>query len=230
MELTGISNAGWSFTDERVKQLHIMFTIIDSLKDNNYSYKELQNIVQIENEVVDASKVRMFFPFLRKCDVIDFENEKINPKNYLTPIGEKFKLFLEIYCYIIENERDSEIIYKNKEIFQEFICIFIYNLADKIEIYKLIMEVLIIRESINYDQFFIITTSYINNEKNVTNILGNFEYYKNSENVVNKHKNAWQYIMKLFEESGIVKIEKKTAFLLPEGKKKIQNYLRDEKK
>lgn len=230
MKLSGVSNSGWTFTEERLKQLNIMFHTIEKLEGKTYSYKEIQYVIEENNLIVNASKVRMFFPFLKKCGIITYENKEININNYLTDLGIKFKLYLDIYEIFLENmDNNTEMRKIIDDIMKEFIFIFLKKLTNESNLYKIITKILLKKNSITYNEFFIITDNYSKSIEDIYYILSQIENLNNVNVEIEKHKNAWQYVINLYEESGLVKIEKQTAVLLTGQKIKLEKLLTGDK-
>nr|WP_317279525.1 hypothetical protein [uncultured Fusobacterium sp.] len=158
MKLIGCSNAGWSFSLTRIKQVNSMYLVLCQLDQNKkYSYIDLQNEIEKKCPDVNASKVRMFIPFLVKLGVLKNNQGKLS--EIITPFGKKFFYFLSLYekIHLLKNEEAIDI---SEEILSNFLINGYKNLLNdkKDRIYYYLIKILFKVEYIEKNEFFLITT------------------------------------------------------------------------
>lgn len=225
LKLKGTGNPGWTFTDERIYQLSLMFEWLNQRdRDEVISFKKFQNIISTEVNELDDSKIRMFFPWLEKYGVISEFKPEFQIGTLLTDLGEKFAKFLEIYLEAKEQSK-AEVDRKVTSILHKFVFQFYRNLVAKKTdpVYETVMGFLNERGSISYNEYMIITTGIVDEDVNfewTRKSLQQLEEYPNTEVEIIKNVNSWGYIVPFLEQAGLVRAVNRVIY-----PNKKENYL-----
>lgn len=211
MEVTGINNPGWSFTEQRMRQINILFEFLSEKNESDvYNYKEMQREASKFNDQLNPSKIRMFIPWFERYGICNFNKDVKLYGQLLTDLGKSFSLFCPLYVQIIENEdrySDEQNISAH-QMFQSFIFKFFENIvnSDKGYIYKQIILTLEKHNHLTKDEFYLLTTMIERNkddlwlDENITK-LRQGELSLDFTKIENK--NAFNYIVPFLCEAGI---------------------------
>ena len=212
MKLKGCSNPGFSLTEVRKNQILDLYEWIEDNIEYEKTYKEMQEDVECSCENLDASKVRMLVPLLRKMGYInDYEqrNSKLKIKNFFTKEGKIFIEYLKL-GQIISMLNKDEISNEMKKIDILFSRISLLNLITSGEkIYLDVIEFLEKYTRMDKNEFFIMTTlqSEYEGEKYIKMLDRYVKQYRNDEMTeieIVKHQNSFNYVKSLLMEAGLV--------------------------
>lgn len=227
LKLDGINNAGWSFTKIRMEQLMYLFEYIDSkAPSSDFKYRTLQDEVSRFHENLDASKVRMFFPWLHYYGVLN-EYENITEYSELfTNLGKGFKQFVPIFVDVDRNsEQYTEIqIEEVNKTFVAFINNFYFNLlhTEKAPIYGLVVDILEKTNHLTFNEFFVLTHALRHDLDRKWIFETIQEMRDNSDNLeieILSSQNAWGYIIPFLKEAGLIMENKRVIYLQKEDVK-----------
>ncbi|QDR65715.1 hypothetical protein [Mammaliicoccus sciuri] len=214
VQFNGVSNPGWYFTTIRLQQLNQLYDWVLCNKGSIFSYKEIQQQIENDNEILDKSKIRMFFPWLKRYGIFDYANDSILVSNLLTKLGEQFFVFNKIYLELYEVE-DERVVNTLNQILEDFICQFFINLlnSEKDMIFKKCVEYIKKEHQLTQNQFLILTNS-IEKKKSEKWVEDMMELEKEGELVIEikKNANSWDYNMKLMSKAGLVYFDKKVIY------------------
>lgn len=210
VQFKGSSNPGWYFTIARLNQLNLLYDWITNNLHSEYTYKELRVQIQLDIDVLDDSKSRMFFPWLKRYGLVDYNNDLVAIKDLVTPLGKKFFVFNKIYLelYEVENIKISTVL---NEILEDFICQFFINLleSDKALIYQKCVRHLKNNQKLTKNQFYILTNSIEENkDEDWVNEMMDLERKGKLNIEIKKNANSWEYNMQLLNKAGLILYDK----------------------
>lgn len=207
--LDGVSNPGWTFTEDRLRQLENFINWFDKINDNEkLTYRRIQELITMEDCNIDGSKVRMFFPFLKDLGFLNDYSNTFYKKDLLTKDGDIFFHFI-IPLYLKGKVLDKDIISKINKLFSYFIFDGLLNISRNVKkpVYKMMTRILIELNEIDTNEFFIITDSLEKNKEKQYILDKIKEFRENKSNIeieINKNKNALGYTVPFFEQSGAI--------------------------
>lgn len=209
--LNGVSNPGWSFKDHRIKQLNEMLNWMVNYDSNEYiSFKELQSRLEVEDNSLGKSIIRMLFPALENYGVLNGYKEDFIPSAIVTNFGRQFTVFTDIYLEIINNGNEAleEV---SRDLLKEFLFQSYLNLLGKWDAEENIyLQVAIFLKEFNkltYVEFFLITTGIYDSDKNLQwarEMIESNRINGLTTSKPDKHENAWGYIIPFLEESDLI--------------------------
>lgn len=232
MIVTGVSNPGWTFTLERMKQIKILFDFLSKKEEwEVYNYKEMQREATKFNEVLNPSKIRMFIPWFERFGILRFNKDVKLYGELLTKLGKDFVGFCSVYVEVMNNEEKytQDQIHDVSEAFCAFIYKFYENVmnSDRGSLYR---QIIISLEKHNYltrEEFFILTTKIETGESEQwldEKILS----FRRGELTIDpkkiKNQNAYGYIIPFCCEAGITIIDKEKR-ILPDRHKYFEGAL-----
>ena len=159
--LDGVSNPGWTFTEDRVIQLDIFTKWFDKFDDDEIlTYRRIQEQITLEDCNIDGSKIRMFFPFLKDLGFINDYSESFRKKDLLTIDGDLFFHYI-VPMYLKREELEQTLISKINKLFSYFLFSGLLNITSNARkpIYKTLITILLEVNEIDTNEFFIITDS-----------------------------------------------------------------------
>lgn len=220
-ELDGLGNPGWTFTNERMQQLEAMFNWISEKEENSlFEYKQLQQELTISVNVLNESKVRMFFPWLEYYGVLsDYTRIKTFGELY-TSLGKGFVTFTPVYNRLIEKQKNGDLSEEENQVleatFNDFIFEFYKNIVcnERGILYTTVIEAIKKLEFISFDEFFALTHS-IKHEFGIEWAYETIQKMRTSDNVevtILSNKNVYGYTTPFLEQAGIVKIVDKKIY------------------
>ena len=207
--LDGVSNPGWTFTEDRVNQLYDFTKWFDKFDNNEeLTYRRIQDLITLEDCNIDGSKVRMFFPFLKDLGFLNDYSEPFRKKDLLTIDGDIFFHFI-IPLYLKREGLDEFLVSRINKLFSYFIFNGLLNITGnaKKPIYKMMIIILLELNEIDINEFFIITDSLEKNKDKQYILEKIAEYRKKNSYIeieINKNKNASAYIVPFFEQAGAI--------------------------
>lgn len=207
--LDGVSNPGWTFTEDRVIQLDIFTKWFDKFDDDEIlTYRRIQEQITLEDCNIDGSKIRMFFPFLKDLGFINDYSESFRKKDLLTIDGDLFFHYI-VPMYLKREELEQTLISKINKLFSYFLFSGLLNITSNARkpIYKTLITILLEVNEIDTNEFFIITDS-LGKNKDKQYILEKIAEYR-AKNAyiaieVNKNRNSYGYIVPFFEQAGAI--------------------------
>ena len=218
LRLKGCSNSGFSLTEFRKGQiLELSSWVYEHIKDEDKSYLQIQNEIEIASNSLDASSVRMLVPFFRKMGYIN--NEKFEHKNDKIVLNDFFTFQGRCFIkYLILTKEIYELQYEdiNKKIAgvnELYNIVNIFNLNDRGEaIYLNCIRFIKKYNTMDKNEFFLMTTfqeKYSGDSCSEMVDKAIFLYRKNREKYqkrikIIKHENSFGYVKKFLMESNIV--------------------------
>lgn len=207
--LDGVSNPGWTFTEDRVIHLDIFTKWFDKFDDDEIlTYRRIQEQITLEDCNIDGSKIRMFFPFLKDLGFINDYSEPFRKKDLLTIDGDLFFHYI-VPMYLKREELEQTLISKINKLFSYFLFSGLLNITSNARkpIYKTLITILLEVNEIDTNEFFIITDS-LGKNKDKQYILEKIAEYR-AKNAyiaieVNKNRNSYGYIVPFFEQAGVI--------------------------
>lgn len=215
LRLEGCSNSGLSFTEVRKEQLLEFADWIEKHnKDGDKTYKQIQKEMENECNGFNASKVRMFFPFLRKLgciknDGFEKRNSLINLEDLFTDEGKCFIEYLKLVKKIGFLER-KDINEKMNRINELFSTINLINIICNDElIYLDVIKFLKKYKRMDRNEFFLMTTLKNKYQGHDYDIKLNKAIKKYRNKVfkrieIIKHEQSYNYIKSFLIESNLV--------------------------
>ncbi|WP_239734766.1 hypothetical protein [Mammaliicoccus sp. G-M28] len=214
VQLNGVSNPGWYFTVVRLQQLNQLYEWIINNFEEEFTYKEIQNRIESDNKILDGSKIRMFFPWLKRYGLFEYTNKLIVISDLLTPLGEQFFVFNKIYLELYKT-KDEKIKGTLNKILEDFLCQFFINLltSDKSLIYKKCVDYINNNQELNFNQFHILTNSIEENKSEEwVNEMIKLENKDDLHVEIKKNPNSWKYNMELLSNAGLIYFDKNKIY------------------
>ena len=214
MKLEGCSNSGFSLTEVRKSQILELYQWVNSNIEYEKTYKQIQEDIENSCKHLDASKVRMLVPFLRKMGYISnygFEqkNSIIKLVNFFTIEGKVFIEYLKL-GQIISLLDQEDISNEMKRIDELFSMISMLNLIfNGEEIYVDVIKFLKKYRHMDKNEFFIMTTlqNQYECEEYIQMLDKYIKQYRNGEigqlEIV-KHQNSFNYVKSLLIETSLI--------------------------
>lgn len=214
MELVGCSCAGFSYTEKYKKAIVSFSEWVDcNINIGLIEYQQLQNLVA-ENGVSLQSEVRMIVPFLVKVGIINEANcirggsrirALIINNEFFTHVGKCFVQFLkvELQKEMLPSSESRALVEK---IFKQFSFLQFQNLLKSDEVvYRNIIKFLVKYQTMDKYEFFILTTLQEENKNEMLDdIISKYRSGDIAELTIVGNVNAFQYIMNLMIQFGIV--------------------------
>lgn len=207
MNLEGISNPGWSFTEDRIFQLIDMYNICTDIKCF-CNFKTLQDTIYKRNKNLNASKIRMFFPFLFQLGFIkEYKNISFIPSKVFTEKGRC--LFSYVFELYLTTNTNNNVKYLKKELLACYLCMGYLNMK-KNESNIICTYVLFYINKFGYidkHDFFIICNG-INKNLSYDKINMRLEEKREIPTIIEynitKNINSFNYIISFLEEANLI--------------------------
>jgi len=216
MKVEGCSNPGLSFTQKYKKAIINIYDFLhNDCTPGKYDYSVFQNLIS-SSISSDNSEIRMIIPFLIKLGVINHENiikggsrirEIIVNDSLFTLEGICFISFLKIELKSDDLSEEQQLIVRR--IYAKFgVILFNYLLVSDDEIYRDLYSFLKKYETIDKNEFFILTDCRKKDRMDMLdNIINNYRSKIISPNDIEpiSNINSFQYITSFLLQLNILK-------------------------
>ena len=232
MELMGCGCPGFTYTSKYKKAIVSMYDwVLTSGETGEIEYRVVQDKIS-KLGVSDGSEIRMIVPFLAKADVIDEGHvirggtrirSLIIDEDFFTFHGKCFVQFLKIET-VSEDFEDDDISKVIKRIYHKLSYFQYRTLMQSDEvIYKDIYDFLIKHETMDKNEFFIMTTlRELDKWEKLEDTINQYQNDEIGELEIVRNVNDYQYITGLLKQYGVLQEEDKKLRLTTYYKKLLE--------
>ena len=163
-ELLGISNPGFSFTKQYLSDTYSLLAYVSGHQSETTTYVDLQNSLD------NPGRVRMIVPFLRNMGIINAScfsraNSSFSLDNFFTNSSRPFIKAVESYSHIASLD-DGEIEKRWRSMFNAILMErYLHTLCQNKEEYLAFIKFLLVHETIDKFEFFVVTSMTFNGTK-----------------------------------------------------------------
>ena len=232
MELMGCGCPGFTYTSKYKKAIVSRYDwVLTSGETGEIEYRVVQDKIS-KLGVSDGSEIRMIVPFLAKADVIDEGHvirggtrirSLIIDEDFFTFHGKCFVQFLKIET-VSEDFEDDDISKVIKRIYHKLSYFQYRTLMQSDEvIYKDIYDFLIKHETMDKNEFFIMTTlRELDKWEKLEDTINQYQNDEIGELEIVRNVNDYQYITGLLKQYGVLQEEDKKLRLTTYYKKLLE--------